>query len=292
MATANRLIERIYSCIEEWKLYEEKLKKLAQEVESLRRKCNVGECFGSSYSVIGGGCMVGAGLATLLTGGAAVPFLVALGTACAITGKTISMSSKTVEWWKTSKTRKDAEKLQRTIQNTEETIRTLIGQLVEEVELSVSGPYEGDRYLLAEMLGSIAKRNGLNISSSVIKRRMTNTTEIQLKLSRILETFGIIVTWKERRIQLTRRSRKFLGRQMYKLVLMGGTQVLEGADILTTSLPELFANWKELFKDRHVTEASQCLRDMANNIQQRAEKLRQLLDDIKYDRNTECRQKR
>lgn len=64
MSTADGLLELIDSWIEQRQLCAKQLTKLAQELEKLREKCNGGECVGSSVSVVGAACTIGAGVAT------------------------------------------------------------------------------------------------------------------------------------------------------------------------------------------------------------------------------------
>ncbi|CAL8307796.1 unnamed protein product [Merluccius merluccius] len=68
MATADELLEQMFSWMEQRELCAEQLKRLARELEWYRKKCNESECVGSSVSVVGAVCLIGAGLATVFTG--------------------------------------------------------------------------------------------------------------------------------------------------------------------------------------------------------------------------------
>ncbi len=48
-------------------------------------------------------------------------------------------------------------------------------------------------------------------------------------------------------------------------------------------LPEMIDNWKELIEENHVTEASQSLRDTAEDMLKMTGTLRKQLENIKYE---------
>ncbi|CAB1439528.1 unnamed protein product [Pleuronectes platessa] len=53
MTTADRLLEQMFSWIDQRSCCADQLVKLAQELKSLRQKCKGGECVGSSVAVVG-----------------------------------------------------------------------------------------------------------------------------------------------------------------------------------------------------------------------------------------------
>ena len=171
MATADQLLERIFSWIEQRERCAEKLRKLAGELESLREKCNGSECIGSSVSVAGAACLIGAGVATLFTGGAAAPFLGLLGGVYTGVGLTVSLATKLTEHLISSDTMKDAQKIEQKSNDIGETIQRLLKKLKAEKKgvNSFADPDELDQHVMTEILGAMARRSGLkwpiNISS-------------------------------------------------------------------------------------------------------------------------------
>lgn len=171
MATADQLLERIFSWIEQRERCAEKLRTLARELESLREKCNGSECIGSSVSVAGAACLIGAGVATLFTGGAAAPFLGLLGGVYTGVGLTVSLATKLTEHLISSDTMKDAQKIEQKSNDIGETIQRLLKKLKAEKKgvNSFADPDELDRHVMTEILGAMARRSGLtrpiNISS-------------------------------------------------------------------------------------------------------------------------------
>lgn len=160
MSTANRLLELIDSWIEQRQLHAKQLRKLALELEQLREKCNVGECVGSSVSVLGA---IGAGVATLFTGGLAAPALAGLGAMYTVTGGAISVVSQLTEHLKSSDTMKEAEKIGKKTNKIEENMKKELEQLKAEVEdmSSFADPDEVDQHVMAEILRAIARQSGL-----------------------------------------------------------------------------------------------------------------------------------
>lgn len=163
MATADLLLELIFSWLDQRESCAEQLKKLARELESLREKCNASECVGSSVSVVGAACLIGAGAATLFTGGAAAPFLGVLGAAYSGVGVAISVVTKITEHLLSSDTMKDAQKIEKKSNEIAEKIQKLFEQLKSEREEASSfrDPDELDRHVMTEILGAMARRSGL-----------------------------------------------------------------------------------------------------------------------------------
>lgn len=119
MSTADQLLEEMFSHIEQKKRCAKELKKLAQELESLRKNCNISECVGSTVGVVGAACFIGAGVATALTGGAAAPLL-GIGGVCSGVGVGIPVLTKISEHLVSSDTMKNAQKIDREINETTE----------------------------------------------------------------------------------------------------------------------------------------------------------------------------
>lgn len=176
MATADRLLDRMFSWMEQREICAKKLKKLAKELESLRKNCNVSECTGSSMSVLGAACLLGA----LFTGGAAAPVLVLAGAVYSGVGVSISVATKITEHFKSSDTMKEAMMADKKINEIGEEIQKLFKQLKEEkkkLDPDVDSD-ELDQHVMAEFLTAIGRRSGVKGKISV--RTVNNETEFFL----------------------------------------------------------------------------------------------------------------
>ncbi|TMS02295.1 hypothetical protein E3U43_007835 [Larimichthys crocea] len=165
MATADLLLELMFSWIDQRECCARQLKKLANELESLRDMCNGGECIGNSVSVVGAACLLGAGAATLFTGGAAAPFLGLLGGVYTGVGVTMSVVTKLTEHFVSSDTMKEAEKIEEKSNNIAQRIQKLFDQLKAEIKkVSPSADLdEVDRSVMTKLLGAMARRSALEM---------------------------------------------------------------------------------------------------------------------------------
>ncbi|XP_044187309.1 trichohyalin-like [Thunnus albacares] len=304
MATADQLLERIFSWIEQRERCAEKLRKLAGELESLREKCNGSECIGSSVSVAGAACLIGAGVATLFTGGAAAPFLGLLGGVYTGVGLTVSLATKLTEHLISSDTMKDAQKIEQKSNDIGETIQRLLEKLKAEKRgvNSFTDPDELDRHVMTEILGAMARRNGLkwpiNISSfgddweEVIGFIGQDSPQLNPNLIMPCVMFavaGVLICFSfKAKGKASKRLFAKGGEQLIKKVSSAGFKtflkgglVVGGAVGMAFALSEAIDNWKDMIEKNHVTEASQSLRDTADAILEMTRTLRKQLDDMK-----------
>ncbi|KAF7647822.1 hypothetical protein LDENG_00166010 [Lucifuga dentata] len=144
--------------MEQWEHCEEQLRKVAQELESLRQNCNGFEWVGSSVAVVSTACWIGAGVATLCTGGAAAPFLGMLGTAYAGTGDAINVGTKITEHFLSSSSMKEAVDIKKKSSRIEENIKKLFKHLKQEREDLSSE--EVDQHVMTEVVEAVARRRG------------------------------------------------------------------------------------------------------------------------------------
>ncbi|KAF0022254.1 uncharacterized protein LOC118289099 [Scophthalmus maximus] len=308
MATADKLLEMIFSWIEQRKQCADQLSKLAQELESLRMKSKGGQCVGSSVAVVGAACLLGAGV-TILTGGAAAPLLGALGATYTGVGAVISVASKIIESFVSSDTMKDAKKIEEKSNDIAKNIQRLFEQLKSEKEAvnSFTNPDHLDRHIMTEILRSVARRSGLRRR---IRIRMVDN-EPQLfygggsgfrcgtfgpnplmnpSVSILVTAAGVMAFF-----TLSAGGKKFNflfvkgGQQLLKEIsvtglktaLKGSAMLVGGAIGMAFALPEAIDNWTDLIKNNNVTEASQSLRDTATAIRKIIRTLEQQFDDIK-----------
>ncbi|XP_051276015.1 uncharacterized protein LOC127374565 isoform X2 [Dicentrarchus labrax] len=159
MAIADQLLELMFSWIDQRECCAEQLRKLAKELESCRKNCNISECVGTTVSVAGSACMIAAGVATLFTGGAAAPLLGMAGAVCTGAGATVSVGTKIIEGFKSSDTIKEAQEIEKKSNEVAEEIQKLFEQL--KVESFSTDPNKQDRHVMTEILKAIARRSGL-----------------------------------------------------------------------------------------------------------------------------------
>ncbi|KAA8587328.1 hypothetical protein FQN60_016190, partial [Etheostoma spectabile] len=182
MGTADQLLELMFSWIEQRERCAEQLMKLARELESLREKCNFSESVGSGMSLVGAAGLFGAGVATVLTAGAAAPLLaaelLALG---AGVGVAVSVVTKITEHFLSSHTLKTAQEIEQKGNEIAERIPKLFQQLKEKVV----GGAVGMSFALHEFINNwkelIAKNHVTEASQS-----LRDTADAILQMTRIL----------------------------------------------------------------------------------------------------------
>nr|XP_029134549.1 uncharacterized protein LOC114920590 [Labrus bergylta] len=303
MSTADQLLEQMFSWIEQREQCARKLKKLAQELESLREKCNASEVVGSSVAVVGAACLLGAGVATLFTGGAAAPLLGLAGGVFSGVGLGISVITKITEHLLSSDTMKDAKKIESQSNEITKKIQKLFQKLKEERQQagSFTGPDDLDRHVMTEILGAMARRSGMHPhfimqmlqrpklffnggpGSIGLNQRAFNP-ELMVVFAGILSFFTLTAGGKELKFLFAKGGQqlfKKVSKTGLKTVLKGGAMAVGGAIGIAFELPEAINQWKDLIEKNHVTEASQSLRDTANDLKKISRTLRKQLDKIK-----------
>lgn len=296
MATADRLVELMYSWMESRRKCARELRDLAGELESLREKCNAGETVGNSIAVLGAGCMVGAGLLTFATGGIAAPFLGALGAAYSTVGATITVATKIIEGFKSSGTMERA-------QNADQFANTIakeIDQLFEKLKAEGPGGSEQDHHIVKEVLEALSRRCGLSVSDMdmdlLLNERLFSykpghtvipetAFESAMKdgIVGIFSVFAFSVEDKVLTKLLTKGTEEIVKKMAangLKTALKGGARVLGGVLGLAFSLPDAINNWEAQIKNNHVTDASQSLRHTSKAILEVVDDLQEKLDSI------------
>ncbi|XP_035511382.1 uncharacterized protein LOC118323510 [Morone saxatilis] len=286
MAIADQLLELMFSWIKQRERCAEKLRKLAQELESHRENCNAAECVGNTVSVAGSLSLIGAGVATVFTGGAAAPLLGIAGAVCSGVGVTVSVGTKITEGFISSDTMKEAQKIEKKSNEIQEKINQLFKQL--KAECSSTDPEEMDQHVMTEILKAMARRNGLEGHLMDFKKIFvpvkSNINYFSLEIKVALVTFfafevsGKICKYlfDKGAEQLTKEITKTGCKTSFK----GGAMIVGGAVGLAFALPEAIASWTDLIKNNHVTEASQSLRDTAKAIEKTCQTLREQFDNI------------
>nr|XP_046272483.1 uncharacterized protein LOC124073951 [Scatophagus argus]XP_046272485.1 uncharacterized protein LOC124073951 [Scatophagus argus]XP_046272486.1 uncharacterized protein LOC124073951 [Scatophagus argus] len=307
MATADLLMELIYSWIEQRERCANELRKLAKELESLRETITGTECVGSSVSVVGGVCLIGAGIATLCTGGAAAPALAVVGGMCAGAGITVSMAAKISEHFLSSSTMKKAQETQKKSKEIEEKVKKLFEQLKDEVKtMSPKGkeedPDEVDQQVMTQILGAMGRRSGLGESDfRSLSNFVISSPQRNMMLNQNLLSSGPNVCMTATLLGIVgcftfqcqgRKYKKLLavgGKKLaskitetgLKTALKGGTMIVGGVVTLAFELPEAIDSWKKMIENNNVTEASQSLRDTADDQLAICQTLKRQLSDVR-----------
>ncbi|XP_035511240.1 uncharacterized protein LOC118323390 [Morone saxatilis] len=319
MGTADQLLDQMFFWLEQRERCAEKLRKLAKELESLREKCNIREFVGSTALVVGSACLFATGVATFVTGGAAAPLLVTTGAVFSGTGVTISVTSKMIEHFSSSKTMKEAQRIEEMSNEVAEEIQRLFDEL--RANSSSADPDEVDQHVFTEILRAMARRSGLQgqininrvnnqlqvsfdagpgntrLNQALLNRqtivgvaiiltffsfKLSGTqfrrflTEGAKQLIKQISTFSVI-----RLDRIIKSGAKTLLKKIPSKVLKGGVMVVGGAVGLAIELPEVIENWKKLIENNHVTEASQLLRDTADDILVTCRTLREQFNSIR-----------
>lgn len=169
MGTADELLDEIFSWIKQREHFAEQLTQLAQELESLRKKCNAAETYGSSVSVVGSACVLGAGIATLFTGGAAAPPLLTAGTVYGGVGLATSVITKLTEHLLSSGTMKKAIELEKKSNDIAKNIKNLFDKLKAKIGTATSfaNTDELEKNIFTNILIAVAKREQIHIKIEI-----------------------------------------------------------------------------------------------------------------------------
>ncbi|XP_034721566.1 uncharacterized protein LOC117940359 [Etheostoma cragini] len=303
MAAADRLLDLMFSWIRQRERCAEQLETLARELESLREKCNAGQCVGSSVAVAGAACLIGAGVAAVLTAGAAAPFLGLLGAAYSGVGVTVSVATKITENFLSGSTLKEARTIEQSSSNIAEEIQNGFERLKAEQReaRSFADPDDLDRHVMTEVLRALARRSGLDrgidlrmrgddIQFFFSKGPRCTGPRLVFSIAALTGYLGILAFFtfkgsgKKYTYLITKGTGqlvKLLSSAAFKTVLKGGAIAVGGAVGMAFALPEAIDNWTEQIKKNHVTEASQSLRDTAKAIRKMTRVLRDQFDDMK-----------
>ncbi|XP_035006949.1 uncharacterized protein LOC118104010 [Hippoglossus stenolepis] len=303
MTTADKLLEQMFSWIDQRSRCADQLVKLAKELESLRTKCNGAECVGSSVAVVGAACVIGAGL-TFLSGGAAAPFLGLLGGTYLGAGAVISVATQLIEGFLSSSTMKDAKKIEEKSNESAKNIQRLFEKLKSEKKEAnrFADPDDLDRHILTNILRAVARRSGVRMKInfrmigdepnwsfggghySSLSPGLGLNVPILVTITGVLGFFTLSASGKKCNFLFAKGAQQLIKEISVtglKTVLKGGSMLVGGAIGMAFALPEAIDNWTDLIKNNNVTEASQSLRDTAKAIQKITQALKDQFKDMK-----------
>ncbi|XP_008414794.1 uncharacterized protein LOC103469081 [Poecilia reticulata] len=286
MATADQFVKEIFSWIQQGEDYADKLEKLAGRLESERKETSAVKCVGASVGVMGSALLIGAGTASVLTGGLATPLL-ALGAAYTGIGAVACVHASQTEEKYSKKILREA----RDILNRSNEIVTIIQELFEKLknekkrQNSMMDPEELDNQVLADVLMALGRHRGLDMSN--MGHLLTSQIEFShgdggnmsgplLGYSCILMSVGAVLLI----FNLKLGSKSFGLLAAFGPVALSGGVLLAGAGAMAYFLPEAIDSWRDQIEKNHVTEVSRSLRSRAKEILEITRKLRDQFNTI------------
>ncbi|KAM8724111.1 uncharacterized protein AB9X84_003914 [Acanthopagrus schlegelii] len=301
MATADLLVELMFSWIEKRENCAKKLKKLADELETLRKKCNAAECYGSTVSVIGAASLIGAGVATFFTAGVAAPALAIVGGLYSGVGAAVSVTAKIIEHFSSSDTLKDAEKIEEENNEIAAKIQNLFEQLKVEVRRTFpsADPDQVDQHVMTSFMAAVARRSGLKLNFSFSRHESFDLTELGFRQNSnntftiaagltavysIFTVFSLKTAGRQSKLLIAEATKQLIKEMSavgLKTAIKGGAMVVGGAVGMGFALPEAIDNWKDLIEKNHETEASRSLRDTADDILKMCRTLKDQFDNMR-----------
>ncbi|XP_041672999.1 uncharacterized protein LOC121529269 isoform X2 [Cheilinus undulatus] len=297
MSTADQLLEQMYSWMKQREECAEKLRKLAKELESIREKSNGFQAIGSSLSVVGSVCLVGAGVATLFTGGLAAPFLGVVGGVYTGVGLSMSLITMFVEHLSSSDTMNQAKSIEEKCNELTKNIQRLYDQLKQELqqEATFKDADDLEYRIMSEIMGAMARRSGWSVPTQTLfmsqgqtylshRRRSIITDPNQMTgIAGVLAFFSLTANGKGAQFLFAKGREQLLKKVIkagLKTTFKGGAKVAGGVIGLAFSLPDAVDHWKDLVKGNKETEASKSLRDTADDLEKISRTLKKQLENI------------
>lgn len=182
MATADQLLELIFHWMEEREHFADNLRKLAEELDSLRKKCNVAECVGSTLKVFAAATMIGGGVATIITFGAAAP-LTLLASTCLGTGKVVCQCTEIIESFLSCNIMKKVQESEKKSNEIAEKIQQILSEKKKVNPSAEADDFE--HHIMAEILRAILRQNGTNVQ--ITNDSMTYDTLLDFTLEKIID---------------------------------------------------------------------------------------------------------
>lgn len=248
MATNDEVIGLIRSWIKEKELCAMEMKKLADELETHTRNCTISKCVGSTVAVAG---LIGAGVATLTTGGIAAPAIAAatggVGVSFGVNIVESMLSSETME--KVKKAEKKSDEIKKKIQKQADQLRVKVPSFTR----------RNSNHLL------------INFASHDASPQDMNSRQLNPDVNAAIVAISTIFTLQSGYLSVgsLHDIEKLIG--SIAAVILGTSMtrsfmVVAGSLALAFMLPEAIRDWKRLIENNHTTEASQSVRKKADII--------------------------
>lgn len=187
MDAADALIKKIFSSVDLQTKCADKLDELANELEGTKKNVNTAKVVGSSLSVGGAAAMTAAGVATLFTGGAALPIIAMTSGAVSWAGLLTDATSDAVTFYQAKNTSEEAVKVVENIARLHDEIKDNMDSLRDEAKKKQQ-PYcsSGEDYVIEVILRGMAERNGLTLEGSVSLQKILEDHVGQSQTKRII----------------------------------------------------------------------------------------------------------
>ncbi|XP_052406475.1 uncharacterized protein LOC127952155 [Carassius gibelio] len=305
MGVADELCEELFRWIDQQERCADHLKALATELEDMREAMTAGQLVGNTATVLGSAALVGTGIATILTGGLALPSLALAAGITVGAGTATSLILTLVEKWKSSETMKNAEKTADKIWQIQKNIERLKEKLQKECEsegFEVSSSDDVQCEITARILRALAKRSGRDLPLSRLRHLLrsdglyTNHTYLGFYIDfAFFRTIGSFIAYlgysaiflktaatkgQKYYAPLLVKVTKEMADVSLKAVLKGTGQAAGGIFGLILTFPDLIDNCEELIKNKHQTEASTYLKTKAKEILETVKKLKKPLNEL------------
>ncbi|XP_044187860.1 uncharacterized protein LOC122967334 [Thunnus albacares] len=279
MSAEDQLYELIISWLDQREDFSRHLRELANDLESVNEKCNAGRMVGNSVTVLGGITMIGAGVATFLSAGAAAPLLGLAGAYTAV-GSTVTLTSKLIEWWLERGTLEKAKKVSEDNKKLGEKIQRRIKEQIEEIRNS-SDICATDNDVIECILRAIAKRNGIPWMEviGVAKNLAPYIQNLMISIGVIQASqggFNLETFIRDQAAGFARQT------TIDALIVAGKGAVRVGGGIFTVALtlPNTIDNYKRAIEKNNVTGPSEELKKAADVLKTSTQNFREALNEI------------
>ncbi|XP_072225622.1 uncharacterized protein [Leuresthes tenuis] len=275
MDVADELIDKIFSLVDLQKRCAKKLDNVADELEDIKKGCNVAKVVGSSVSVGGAVALTAAGILGAVTAGAAIPVLAATGAIASGAGLVTNVVSDVTDLIASSCNMKEAKETADKIENLEKGVQKLMETLKKEGEkrekLVRSRISSSEDYVVEMILKAMAKREGLTLNDGVSLSLMLSvlSTTMSKEKRQDFALLGLSLVYKVAMIAVRKSGKNLASNGFPELARAVGRKAAgravgrigAGAVGLIFSIPELIINCERLGDCQ--TEASKTLRENA-----------------------------
>lgn len=255
--TADHLLRLIQDWTKEARECSSNLRALADELETLRRDCNIAGTVGTTVAVVGGVAVAAApftGGASLAVGGAVVGAV----------GAGVSLGTSITEHFLSNGKLERVKQIDEKCSKIAAKIKQLFQKLRDECP-SVNKD-ERDQHVVKEFITAMMRRSGQSPREIIARiqsiKHMHNALVMDVLSVFSLRMEGVLLAMAAA-----------AGKQLGKVAIAGEAMAIGrvtgkflGVVGLALTLPEAIQNWTEAIQNNHETEASRSLREMAQKI--------------------------
>ncbi|XP_073350514.1 uncharacterized protein [Pagrus major] len=292
MAPADQLLERMFSWIEAGVRCAELLEKLANELESVRKKCSIAELVGIIVQVLAAVFKILANIAILWTpASGAAPVLFVLEKAFRGVSFIITATAEVVQRGSYYFTLKEAEEIVKKLNMYTETIQNQLKQMRAEVKkkLPSAGSHEVDRHVVTEIVRAVARRSGLKQEDDFSTEFYFNADQKMVKIQQSSEElYSAAAAAKDHAVNIY----QFFSSLTGNTDVSAGDARLEavkgGCELMMVGRRGI-NKWNEMYQ---VSEVSQSLKDAADAIRETCRTQKKQFDVIERSLEKMARRRR